>query len=104
MKIKCTCGQLIIDQTDGHTNKGHIIPDSQWFSFWDAVDEAIEQPDLSPAKRTQLVMKLRQLPISRAAWECFSCGKLYINGDQGALIAYTPDTNAYNRVLHKKGN
>ncbi|WP_299677007.1 hypothetical protein [uncultured Tenacibaculum sp.] len=38
MKIKCNCGFYIVDNTDSLTNKGYLISDTQWFNFWDAID------------------------------------------------------------------
>ena len=101
MKIQCECGHLIIDQTDGHRHKAHLISDTQWLAFWDAVDQAIERPKLSAKQRERMVMQLRKRNLFRTAWECGHCGKLYIDGESGELLGYSPDSKGYNHALEK---
>ncbi len=43
MKINCTCQNTIVDQTDYLKNKGYVISATQWFDFWDSIDNAIEK-------------------------------------------------------------
>ena len=100
MKIQCTCDQLIIDQSDGLKNKAYFISDVQWNDFWDAVDTAIEQPGSAKEKEAR-VMRLRSLKVFRNAWECYNCGKLYIDDQNYQLKAYSPDSKSYNALLDK---
>ncbi len=102
MKIKCICGNLIVDQTDYLKNKGYLISDTQWFDFWDNIDNAIEKSGDSLKEKEEACMQLRKQNIFKTLWECTSCGKLYIDGEHGNLIAYTSDTKTYNEVLNKK--
>lgn len=103
MKIPCTCGYLIIDQTDYLRHKGYLILDTQWFDFWDAIDAAIEKSGPSPKQKEAAAMKLRREDVFKTLWECANCGKLYIEGkDKHKLIAYSPDSKAYAGVLDKK--
>jgi hypothetical protein len=37
-KILCTCGQIIIDQSDSIRNKGYIIADQDYMDFFDEVE------------------------------------------------------------------
>ena len=78
MKIQCTCGHLIIDQTDGLKNKAYFISDTQWNAFWDAVDHAVEKPGTAKQKEAQ-IMHLRSQKVFRMAWECTNCGKLFLD-------------------------
>lgn len=41
MKIKCTCENIITDQTDSLKNKGYLISDIHWFDFWDFINVEI---------------------------------------------------------------
>ena len=41
MKIVCSCGASIVDQTDYLPHKGHLIPDQEWFAVFDALDADI---------------------------------------------------------------
>ena len=45
MKIKCTCGEFIPDQTDFLLYKARIIGDKNYFDFLDTIDEAIESKE-----------------------------------------------------------
>ena len=102
MKIRCSCGNVIIDQTDYLKYKGYLISDTQWFDFWDAIDGAIEQ-NYKPDKQKEVVcMQLRRQNVFKSLWECTSCGKLYIEDNSGRLMSYTPDTYTYNRTLDRK--
>jgi hypothetical protein len=102
MKIKCECKNIIVDQTDYLRYKGHLISDTQWFDFWDSIDEAIERSGNSKKEKEAACMQLRKQPFFRTLWECMHCGKLYIEGGNGDLIAYSPDNRQYNQVLDRK--
>ncbi len=101
MKIKCSCNNLIIDQTDYLTNKGYLISDTQWFDFWDLIDQAIENPKKTKKERADTCWELRILNVFKGIWECNHCGNLYIDGKDKELILYTPDLKKYHRVLDK---
>ena len=45
MKIKCTCGEIIPDQTDYLSYKAHIIGEKNYFDFLDTINEAIERTE-----------------------------------------------------------
>ncbi len=102
MKIKCNCGNIIVDQTDYLKNKGYIISDTQWFNFWNSIDDAIEHSGPSAKEKEEACMQLRKLRLFKMAWECQNCGKLFINDPYGDLLTYSPDNKNYNKVLDKK--
>lgn len=102
MKIKCTCKNLIIDQTDYLKNKGYLISDTQWFDFWNDIDNAIEKSEESNKENEEACMQLRKQIVFKTLWECKSCGKLYIEEKNGNLVSYTPDTKKYNEILNIK--
>ena len=101
MKIACTCGHHIIDQTDGHTSKGHILPDTQWHPFWDQVDAAIERSGASAKEKEVACMHLRRLKFSTTMWECSQCGRLYVEDGKGRLITFAPEAGQYQGVLNR---
>lgn len=101
MKIKCTCENIIIDQTDYLQNKGYLISDTQWFDFWEAVDEAIKRSGTSAREKEEASMQLRKQSLFKTLWECQKCGKLFVNGVNGDLITYSPDNQNYNKVLNR---
>lgn len=102
MKINCTCGNIIVDQTDYLKNKGYLISDTQWFDFWNDIDNAIEKSGESKKEKEEACMQLRNQNIFKNLWECTSCGKLYIDDKNGNLISYTSDKNDYNGILDTK--
>ena len=101
MKFTCTCGQLIVDPTDSQNNKGHLISDIQWNDFWDAIDEAIENCGPSPKEKEAACMQLRSQPFFHTIWECTHCGQLWVEGKEGRLISYSPDSGEYNKALNR---
>ena len=98
MKIRCSCGELIVDQTDDLAHKAHIIGDKDYFDFLDTVDDAIEQ--LSGNKQ-DLCMKIRRAEPSRPAWECSFCGRLYLNDKNGNLVEYIPQNGQANGIFDR---
>ena len=102
MKIKCNCGSIIVDQTDYLKVKGYIISDTQWFDFWEALDNAIEDSGPNKTDKENAVMRMRQQNVFKTVWECPGCGKLYVDSRDGNLIQYTPESKRYNGVLDKK--
>lgn len=84
MRIECRCGAQIIDQTDFLPHKAHIIPDQEWFHVLDAIDQAIERSGPSDRDKEAAIHSVRSLLIrvSRSAWQCGACGRLYVD-DQG---------------------
>ena len=87
MKINCSCGKQIFDSTDGLPNKAHILPDQDWFFVLDAIDAAIENTGPSPSDKTAACMAIRALITqkTRSAWQCTSCGALYLDDHKGQL-------------------
>ena len=44
MWIRCKCGNIIHDNTDNLSYKGHIISDKKYFKLLDLLDKMIESP------------------------------------------------------------
>ena len=81
MKISCHCEKVIVDQTDYLPNKGHIIPDKEWFSILDAIDDAIEKSGSTKKEKENACMEIRRIfnKLSKTAWQCSNCGSLYVD-------------------------
>lgn len=92
MKIQCHCGELILDITSGHANKAHVIPDQEWDDLWDAIDAAIEKSGPSPKAKERACMELRILlgRLSRHAWQCGNCGRVYLEQLDRQLQEFRP--------------
>lgn len=102
MKIKCSCKNIIVDQTDYLKNKGYLISDTQWFDFWDSIDKAIEKSGNSNKQKEEIYIQLRRQNLFKGIWECQHCGKIFIDGENGNLIIYTPENKKYNEALNRK--
>lgn len=98
MKIRCSCEELIPDQTDYLSYKARIIGDKNYFDFLDAVDDAIASD--YPDKET-LMNQIRKLEPSRMAWECLSCGRLYFDDADRNLVEYVPANQKVNRIFDR---
>lgn len=103
MKIGCHCGATIYAQTDYLPYMAHFIPDQDWFDVLDAIDDAIEKSGPSVTEKEAACMKVRQLicKLSRSAWQCRECGRVYI-ADQGhELRQLVPGANDVPRELFR---
>ena len=100
MKIHCPCGGVIADSTDHLPNKAYLIPDQKWFSFWDAIKAAIEQPCSSPEEAETRYVKLTDSEVDRSMWQCERCGRLFIQNRNYELVEFHPeDTKAAKGLL-----
>ncbi|MEM6465974.1 MAG: hypothetical protein AAF679_05660 [Pseudomonadota bacterium] len=98
MNIKCKCGAIILDTTDDLAHKAHIVGDKDYFGFLDQIDEAIESTETD---REALCMKVRRAFPKRLAWECHSCGRLYLDDAHGNLVEYLPQNGKNNRIFDR---
>jgi hypothetical protein len=103
MKIQCACGSLIHDGTDGLSNKAHIVPDQRWDTLFDEIDDLIEKRCATAAQREAACMKVRSLlsAAARLAWQCRSCGRLYVDDADRALQCYAPAEAGTSRDLFR---
>lgn len=98
MKIKCTCGSIIPDNTDYLPHKAYIIGDKDWFDYHDRIDDAITSADDDKEK---IMSEVHRAEPSRLAWECNSCGRLYLNNAEGLLVEYVSANNQPNRIFDR---
>jgi hypothetical protein len=80
MKIRCSCGEVIVDQTDYISNKARLIADQDWEDF------------LVGAGNTGKA----DWSLSRAIYQCGACGRLYVDDQDGNLRSFLPEENALN--------
>ena len=92
MKIECACGHLIHDGGDALPQKAHIIADQDWNILFDKIDDLIENRCTTATQRNAACMKLRSLvvAVTRLAWQCAACGRLYIDDTARALQQFEP--------------
>jgi hypothetical protein len=93
MKITCECGHTIPDVTDNLPYKAHLIPDKNWDTFWDAIDDAIEKSGPTAADKERACMALRKESFGhRFVWQCPKCGRLYVDDRTHNLQCFVPAT------------
>jgi len=101
MKIRCTCGSVILDGTDDLPQKGHVVPDQEWFSTFDALDEMIDATAEARMSKEVAYHRAREI-LSRSArlmWQCRMCGRLYIDDRDRQLRCFTPDGEPIDREI-----
>ncbi len=96
MKFACHCGATIVDQTDGLPNKGRWIADQDWFHLLDAIDAAIETsgPHANQKEAACMNIRHRLCTMSRSAWQCHVCGRIYVEDRDRGLRPFTPGEGA----------
>lgn len=101
MKFKCKCNHIIVDQTDCLPYKGYVIPDKEWFNFLDAIDDGIEKSGPSAEEKEEALMKVRRMAIriSKLAYQCNNCGRLYVSDGSGELHEYKSASEAVSKVI-----
>jgi hypothetical protein len=84
MKMQCTCGHVIVDQTDYLRYKGHMISDQDLFDLLDAIDEAVEKSGPEPKDKEKALMRVRFLfsDMAQIFYQCMSCGRLFSENDE----------------------
>jgi len=102
MKIKCPCGNLIPDNTDALPTKAHYIPDKYWFSFLDSIDEAIEKSGPSPKDKEKACMGIRKANQHRMMWQCYECGRIFIDDENYELQIFKPESQETNKKIFSK--
>ena len=108
MKIGCHCGATIFDQTDDLPQKGHLIPDQEWFATYDAMDDEVIVPLTEGSIDKENAFRLSRRVISRSSrlmYQCGVCGRLYIDDEQGELHCYVPcDDQTSKEILRSRGD
>jgi hypothetical protein len=102
VKIGCHCGASVVDQTDYLPHKGHLIPDQEWFTTYDAIDDQVIDPVADGRLSKEEAYHLARCIISRFArlmWQCRECGRLYIDGLDGQLRCFTPESEQADREI-----
>jgi len=102
MKIGCHCGATIVDQTDNLPNKGHLIPDQNWFATQDAIDDEVIAPLAGGQLSQDAAYRLSREILGRSTrqlWQCSTCGRLYVDGPGGELHCFVPADDQTDRQI-----
>ena len=101
MKIGCTCGGIVVDQTDDLPNKAHMISDRDWHAFWVQIEEAMKASE-KHGYSYQLFDQI--VDPSQQVWECQDCGRLFFAKDESNMTdVFRPDDGQPKKVLDRSG-
>jgi len=104
VRLACSCGTILMDQTDNLPNKAHVRPDELDHTYADAIAADAEQiarrHRAAPAAKAEDLLKddLEMLGMSgvqyeRSPYERDQCGRLYIAlAGADAFAVYVPET------------
>jgi hypothetical protein len=104
MKIYCTCGNTIYDQTDAISYKASFVADQDYEDLCDAIERHIQtlaatlrsKPVKAPAAETavgRVMMDVRQALRTyarRTMYQCSACGRLYVDDRSSASQIFVP--------------
>ena len=104
MKFPCPCGGQIYDGPDRNPNKGHLVPDQDWFRLLDAIDAAIEGDHPTAKDKEAACMSLRNLisDLSYSIWQCSDCGQIWIDDREHLQQDFIPATEAGKKILQSR--
>jgi len=104
LKLRCECGHVIVDQTDGLPFKAHIRSDLNDAAYLDGLTREVERivrrfSEAAPSQReTQLTRDLQELGmvgthLETWGYECQQCGRLLLLMPPGAdgVRSYRPE-------------
>ena len=108
MKIACRCGQSISDTSDYISHKAHFTPDQEIYGVWDGIEtEVIDRvaSEELPVEDAYMVFRSIMSSPSRTMWQCFVCGRLYIDGPDGDLHCFVPENEeTEKRILRARSS
>ena len=126
-KLLCSCGDVIVDQTDDLPYKAGLVPDSDAGDFLEAVavgaagladsvaNGTLEQwvstafgsgypRELGVADVFSDFVTGKALKITRDVYQCETCGRLYVEKapGTGTFFRFSPDDGTPNTVFRKQ--
>ncbi len=107
MKIGCRCGATISDSTDYISHKAHLTPDQEIYGVMDGIDdEVIDRVGSGelPVEDAYVVARRIMSSPTRTMWQCFECGRLYIDGPDGDLHCFVPENEQTEKRILRARN
>ena len=107
MWFDCRCGNTIKDTTDCLRQKGHLTPDQDLYLVWDEMDDQVidrvASKELAQNDAYMLSRSLMAAP-TRRMYQCFECGRLYIDGLDGELHCFLPESETTDKGILRSRN
>ncbi len=102
MKIVCPCGNIISDNTDSMRHKGHLTPDQDLYAVWDGIDEQVIDRVATgdmPIEDAYMVSREIMRSTTRSMYQCFACGRLYVDGVDGTRNCFVPEHDSTDKGI-----
>ncbi len=124
-KLRCKCGNIIIDQTDNLSYKADILPDTSFDEFLDDLESIIESfleskekdkkaewidtnfgkdypRNLSNAQMIGDLITKCYVHLFKYAYQCTECGRVYIQiGNSDKYASFKPEEDNWKGILDK---
>ena len=103
-KIVCRCGNILSDNTDRISYKGHIISDQEYFDLFDLADEMIEsnvscREDLAMTFRRNIGFGETSYIRLRDIFQCPLCGRILVENASGEFCLFAPEEHDEKNLL-----
>ena len=92
------------DGTDELPYKAHLVPDQKWNQLLEAFDWLIENRCHTSSQRDEACNHVRTLMVqlTRMAWQCEACGRMFIEDSARDLHCYPPGPPGTSRELFRE--
>lgn len=102
IEFTCDCGEgQFLNSTDNRSYVAHLIADQDYDEFSTIVDDAIEKSGPTPHDKDAACMRRREFRMPRA-WQCYVCGSLYVEAQDGQRHRYDPASDETSKQLFKR--
>lgn len=106
MKIDCHCGNTISGSTDYLSHKAHLTPDQDIYGVWDGLEaqliDRVAAGELTVPDAYMVMRRIMDAP-ARLMYQCFECGRLYIDGPDDRLHCFVPENDdTEKRILRSR--
>lgn len=99
MKFGCNCGHTICDTTDFLSYKADFLASQDEEDFCDGIEFVTMNESLSKEEELNKMMKLYTHYAWRSMYQCYKCGRVYLEDCEGKLHCFAPEGHNNKRLL-----
>lgn len=104
--MSCSCGYVIVDQTDELVYKASFISDLDSFSLSDAIKNQIDSAQDIDIEENKIKLYdeiiSQMIKYSQDLYECTQCGRLWVDIKNNCFQAFQSESGRYEAVLKVK--
>lgn len=105
MKIDCSCGKVMSDGGDDLSYKAYLIPDQERFLNQEALEreviDLLAEGRITKEEAYQRATVIMSRSI-RSMWQCYGCGRLFVDGRDRQLHAFRPEGPVDPEILRSR--